>query len=180
MVAAVPCFCYNVGMQKRNSSSFSKIAFIALFGVMALTAFRLVSKPTNFLQGVLAPLPQSSLLVGSSLNSQNDEPGDVAKFFAIEWTTNGVEMVLHRPPALAVDALEVTLVGSTNLVTATWEPFMNVTVPAGDTNVSVTVSSAMLDAHSVSNACFFAFINSGDSDADGLFDWDERIQMKNV
>ena len=165
-------------MQKRNSSNFSKIAFIALFGAMALTAFRLVSKPTNLLQGVLAPLPQASLLVGSPPNSQNDEPGDVAKFFAIEWTTNGVEMVLHRPPALAVDALEVTLVGSTNLVTATWEPFMNVTFPAGDTNVSVTVSSAMLDAHSVSNACFFAFINSGDSDADGLFDWDERFNFK--
>ncbi len=167
-------------MQKCNSSNFSKIAFVALFVAMALMAFRLVSKPTNLLQGVLSPLPQSSLLVGSSLNSQNDVPVDEPKFFAIDRTANGVDLVLHRPPALATDALEVTLVESTNLVTATWEPFMNVTFPAGDTNVSVTVSSAMLDAHSVSNACFFAFINSGDSDADGLFDWDERIQMKNV
>ena len=106
-------------MQKRNSSNFSKIAFIALFGAMALTAFRLVSKPTNLLQGVLSPLPPSSLLVGSPPNSQNDEPADVAKFFAIEWTSSGVDLVLHRPEDVSTDALEVTLVGSTNLVTAT-------------------------------------------------------------
>ena len=165
-------------MQKRNSSNFSKIAFIALFGAMALTAFRLVSKPTNLLQGVLSPLPQSSLLVGSSPNSQNDVPVDEPKFFTIDRTANGVDLVLHRPPALAVDAVEVTLVGSTNLVTATWSPFMNVAFPAGDTNVSATVASAMLDAHSVDNACFFAFINAGDSDGDGLADWDERFNLK--
>ena len=164
-------------MRRFQPCNFSKFVFIALFGAMALTAFRLVSKPTNLLQGVLAPLPQSSLLAGSPPNSQNDVPADEPKFFAIDRTANGVDLVLHRPLALAADVLEVTLVGSTNLVTATWSPFMNVTFPAGDTNVSVTVTGAMLDVHSVDNACFFAFINAGDSDGDGLADWDERFNL---
>ncbi len=164
-------------MQKPKPHNFGKFVFIALFGAMALTAFRLVSKPTNLLQGVLSPLPPSSLLVGSSPNSQNDGPVDVAKFSAIEWTTNGVDLALHRPPALAVDAVEVTLVGSTNLVTATWEPYTNVTFAAGETNLAVFVDQAQLDAHAVSNACFFAFINAGDSDGDGLADWHERFNL---
>ena len=57
VVAATSCFCYNVVMQKPKPHNFGKFVFIALFGAMALTAFRLVSKPTNLLQGVLAPLP---------------------------------------------------------------------------------------------------------------------------
>ena len=57
VVAATSCFCYNVVMLKPESHNFGKFVFIALFGAMALTAFRLVSKPTNLLQGVLAPLP---------------------------------------------------------------------------------------------------------------------------
>ena len=44
-------------MQKRNSSNFSKIAFIALFGAMVtVAAFKAIPKPgTNLLQGVLFP-----------------------------------------------------------------------------------------------------------------------------
>ncbi len=163
-------------MRKLNPSNLSKFVFIALFGAMALTAFRLVSKPTNLLQGVLAPLP--SLTLGNPPNSQNDGPVDVAKFSVIEWTTNGVDLVLHRPPALAVDAVEVTLVGSTNLVTATWEPYTNVTFAAGETNLAVFVDQAQLDAHAVSNACFFVFINSGDADEDYLMNWHERFNLK--
>ncbi len=49
-------------MQKPKSYNFGKFVFIALFGAMALTTFRLASKLTNLLQGELSPLHQSSLL----------------------------------------------------------------------------------------------------------------------
>ena len=152
--------------------------FRAVFVAMLVVAATLFSKvdPNGAPPNLNAPLsgPAPTLLVGSP-----DEPvADIAKFAAINWTTNGVDLVLHRPESLATEAVEVTLAGSTNLVTATWEPFTNVVFAAGETNVAVRVDSAQLDAHSVSNMCFFAFINSGDKDEDGLADWDERFNLK--
>ena len=152
--------------------------FRAVFVAMLVVAATLFSKvdPNGAPPNLNAPLsgPAPTLLVGSP-----DEPvADIAKFAAINWTTNGVDLVLHRPESLATEAVEVTLAGSTNLVTATWEPFTNVVFAAGETNVAVFVDSAQLDAHSVSNMCFFAFINSGDKDEDGLADWDERFNLK--
>ena len=118
-----------------------------------------------------APLSGTAPML--QIGAPDDSSADVAKFFAINWTTNGVDLVLHRPESLATEAVEVTLAGSTNLVTATWESYTNVVFAAGETNVAVRVDSAQLDAHSVSNMCFFAFINSGDTDEDGLADWME-------
>ena len=63
-------------------------------------------------------------------------------------------------------------------MTATWEPYTNVVFAAGETNIAVRVDSAQLDAYAVSNMCFFAFINSCESDEDGILDWDERFNRK--
>ena len=152
--------------------------FRAVFVAMLVAAATLFSKveQNGASPNLNAPLSGTAPML--QIGAPDDSSADVAKFFAINWTTNGVDLVLHRPPEFAVDAVEVTLVGSTNLVTATWEPFTNVVFAAGETNVAVRVDSAQLDAHSVSNMCFFAFINSGDSDEDGILDWDERFNLK--
>ena len=103
---------------------------------------------------------------------------DVVRISEITVMTNGIDLVLHRPPTNDLAAVEVVLVGSTNLVTATWEPYTNLVFGAGETNVAVWVDRAQLDAHAVSNACFFAFINAGDTDEDGLANWHERFNLK--
>ena len=112
------------------------------------------------------------------LPSPVEPAADIVRISEITVSTNGVDLVLHRPPTNDLAAVEVVLVGSTNLVTATWEPYTNVVFGAGETNVAVFVDQAQLDAHAVSNACFFAFINAGDSDEDGLANWHERFNLK--
>ena len=152
--------------------------FRAVFVAMLVVAATLFSKvdPNGAPPNLNAPLsgPVPTLQVGSP----DDFADDVAKFAAINWTTNGVDLVLHRPESRATEAVEVTLVGSTNLVTATWEPFTNVVFAVGETNIALRVDRAALDDHSVSNICFFVFINSGDADEDGLPNWHERFNLK--
>lgn len=53
---------YHTFATMSSCSGLSQFNFIALFGAMALTTFRLASKLTNLLQGELSPLHQSSLL----------------------------------------------------------------------------------------------------------------------
>jgi len=114
----------------------------------------------------------------SSDDLQNGVPLDCNRVSAIDVSTNGVALTLHRPIANALEAVEVTVAGSTNLVAATWEAYTNIVFAAGMTNVEVVISREMMAAHSVSNINFFGFIQAGDSDGDGLDDWHERFNLK--
>lgn len=152
---------------------------VVLLILAVSAAVRCVPKVTNGLDRISAPSGLLSVS-GNRMEDSVDDPvpvDDVVRFSDIAITTNGVELVLHRPVTQTNEDVTVVLVGSTNLTAATWTPFMTVEFPAGETNVPVTVYGYLLGQHAVSNSCFFAFINAGDTDGDGLEDWDERFNL---
>ena len=148
------------------------LVFCGLAVCVTLFSVKPPAGDTNGVNQAQAPLRVPRLL------SPVEPAADIVRISEIAVRTNGVDLVLHRPPTNDLAAVEVVLVGSTNLVTATWEPYTNLVFGAGETNVAVRVDRAQLDAHAVSNACFFAFINAGDTDEDGLANWHERFNLK--
>jgi len=162
----------------REFTWFEKLFFSAFVGVMTLFA-SIKDNPTNSPPSNLPPVG----LVGNSSISQQCGSNiygsiDCDRVSAIDVSTNGVALTLHRPETNALEAVEVTVAGSTNLVAATWKAYTNIVFAAGMTNIEVFISREMMAAHSVSNINFFAFIQSGDSDDDGLPDWHERFNLK--
>ena len=153
---------------------FARLGFVLCGLAVCVTLFS-VKPPagnTNGVNQVQAPLRVPRL------PAPVEPAADVVRISEITVRTNGVDLVLHRPPTNDLEAVEVVLVGSTNLVAATWEAYTNLVFGVGETNVAVWVDRAQLDAHAVSSSCFFAFINAGDSDGDGLADWHERFNLK--
>ena len=129
-----------------------------------------------------APMAQSAPGDGGESSGQTEEDedsadGDQAAITAIA-VTNGVEMVLHRPSSSSADAAEVVVCAATNLVTTNWFPVATATFAAGETDVPVALSPARLAGLGISGSCFLRFLESGDSDGDGLETWYERLVVR--
>lgn len=92
--------------------------------------------------------------------------------------TNGVEMVFHRPFSSSADAVEVVVCAATNLVSTNWFPVATAVFAAGETDVPVALSPARLSGFGISGSCFLRFLESGDSDGDGLETWYERLVVR--
>ncbi len=97
---------------------------------------------------------------------------------AINVSTSGVDLVLFRPAADSISAVEVTVAAKTNLAEhAAWFAVTNATFLAGDTNVFVSIARETLDGFGVTSPAFFSFGGSGDTDGDGLLDWNESLNF---
>ena len=86
---------------------------------------------------------------------------------AINVSTSGVDLVLFRPAADSISAVEVTVAAKTNLTEhAAWFAVTNATFLAGDTNVFVSIARETLDGFGVTSPAFFSFGGAGDTEND--------------
>jgi len=123
-----------------KSIRFDKYVFIVLFGMMSVVATRVaVSKSwTNRLEGINQPVLGLQLgdasdnqtgnpRLGSSGDLQNSLRDDLQnggsldcdRVSAIEVSTNGVALTLHRPETNALEAVEVTMSRLATTITGT-------------------------------------------------------------
>ena len=118
--------------------------------------------------------------VGSPLPAAMPRDGSVETphVSAINVSTSGVDLVLFRPAADSISAVEVIVAAKTNLAEhAAWFAVTNATFLAGDTNVFVSIARETLDGFGVTSPAFFSFGGSGDTDGDGLLDWNESLNF---
>lgn len=145
---------------------------LAVLLTLAFAAILVSDKPpagTNGTGCVGAPVRMPRRTSVSSSSSAVD----TARVSEIAVLPAGVQLVLHRPAVDSGTPETVTLVGSTNLTTATWEAYFNATFGTGESDIDVTVSRSDLDAHAVSSVAFFGFATTGDADGDELPNWFE-------
>ncbi len=95
---------------------------------------------------------------------------------AIDVGPAGVDLMLYRPPVDSASAANVTIAACTDLsARGNWFALAGATFPVGETNVLASLTRATLDAAGITTLAFFSFGGSGDTDGDGLLDWQESL-----
>ncbi|MBQ8112476.1 MAG: hypothetical protein IJ146_04640, partial [Kiritimatiellae bacterium] len=166
------------------------IAGIAAIGAFALVCFVWRHRIRNAAVAVLAAalalvaIPKNDRQAigraSSPLSAAMPRDGSVETphVSAINVSTSGVDLVLFRPAADSISAVEVTVAAKTNLAEhAAWFAVTNATFLTGDTNVFVSIARETLDGFGVTSPAFFSFGGSGDTDGDGLLDWNESLNF---
>lgn len=95
---------------------------------------------------------------------------------AIDVGPAGVDLMLYRPLVDSASAANVTIAACTDLsARGNWFALAGATFPVGETNVLASLTRATLDAAGITTLAFFSFGGSGDTDGDGLLDWQESL-----